>query len=190
MNLCPAQPFDIDSIMKIERSSFIPAIQEKQSVFEERIKTFPNGFLLLSDSSQKAIKEFGHAVIAGYFCSEIWDYIPGDDNFFALGHSAGKVHNEKGKVLYASSFALLPQYRGSGNGLSLFENSIKTLSTSFPQLETILLLVNEEWTGAQKIYSALGFKELRRIPGFFASLTKDSSDGILMTAPALSFRNL
>lgn len=188
MNLCPAQPFDIDSIMKIERASFIPGIQEKQSVFEERIRVFSNGFLLLTDNSEKAVKEYGHGVIAGYFCSEIWDYIPGEDSFFTLGHSAGKVHNDNGKVLYASSFALLPQYRGNGNGRALFENSLKILSTSFPQLETVLLLVNEEWTGAQKIYQSLGFKELRRIPEFFASLTKKSSDGILMTAPADLFR--
>lgn len=180
MTICPAEPFDIDTIMMIERASFIPAIQEKQSVFEERLSVFPQGFILLSDNSPETIKEFKVAKTAGYFCSEIWDYVPGDDDFFALGHSPSKLHNSNGKVLYASSFALFPQYRGGGNGKYLFENALKTICTNFPQIETILLLVNEEWAGARKIYDSLGFKELRTIKGFFPSLNQDSSDGILM----------
>jgi len=180
MTLCPAKPFDIETIMMIERASFIPAIQEKQSVFEERMSVFPEGFLLLTDNSPQTIKEHRIAQTAGYFCCEIWDYVPGDDSFFELGHDPSKVHNSKGKVLYVTSFALFPQYRGGGNGKFFFENALKSLCTGFPQVETLLLLVNEEWTGARKIYTSLGFKELRTIKGFFPSLQKDSSDGILM----------
>ena len=45
---------------------------------------------------------------------------------------------------------------------------------------TLVLLVNEEWHGAKHLYEKLGFKEVRRIKGFFPSLKQDSSDGIVM----------
>lgn len=190
MNLCPAQSFDIDSIMMIERGAFIPQIQEKQKIFEERLKIFANGFFVLADTSEEIILKNKKALVAGYFSSEIWNYVPGDDNFFALNHSPSKTHNKNGKVLYVSSFALLPQYKGLGHGKKLFESSLKTICTSFPQLETVLLLVNEQWTSAKKIYSALGFKILRTIKDFFPTLTNTTSDGILMTCPATNFRTL
>lgn len=189
MTICPAQYFDIPEIMKIERSAFIPQIQEKQKVFEERLSVFPKGFLILSDNSPETIKENRTALTAGYFCSEIWQTVPQTDDFFSLGHSAAKVHNDGGCILYASSFAILPEYRGKRLGKPFFKSSLEILCSSFPRIQTVLLLVNDEWKGAFHIYESLGFSVLRKIKEFFPSLHNiKGSDGILMTCNAETFR--
>ena len=106
MKIFPAKSFDILDIMKIERSAFIPAVQENQKTFEERLEVFPEGFFVLADNSEKTVFENGKAEIAGYFTSEIWRSLPESDEIFALGHSAKKNHDINGSVLYFSSFAL------------------------------------------------------------------------------------
>ena len=74
--LCPAQPFDLPAIMTIERSAFIPPIQEKRRVFDERLQLFPQGFFVLADAGEEAVRKHGAAVTAGYFCSELWQALP------------------------------------------------------------------------------------------------------------------
>lgn len=180
MNIFPAKAFDIPSIMNIERAAFIPAIQEKQKTFEERLSVFPEGFYVLSDSSDETVLKNGRSLIAGYFCSELWPTVPESDEIFKLGHSAKKVHDKKGPVLYFSSFALLPAYQGKHLAGDFLDQCLKSVCASFPQVKKIVLLVNEEWTGARHIYEKLGFTELRTLKNFFPSLKKDSSDGILM----------
>ena len=134
MNLVPAKSFDVNTVMQIERSAFIPAIQESQKTFEKRLSAFPEGFLLLQDSSTETVLKNGGAVTAGYFCSEIWNSVPDDDNFFALGHDPEKVHKVTGPVLYASSFALFPEYRGRHLAKPFFEESLKSVCGAFPDL--------------------------------------------------------
>lgn len=187
MNIVPAKTFDIPEIMNIERTSFIPQIQETQKTFEERLSAFPQGFLLLQDASDQTVLKNGKAVTAGYFCSEILQTLPAGDNFFELGHSALKNHHSDGIVLYVSSFALYPEYRGQKLAQPFFKDCLKNLCSAFPQIKTVLLLVNEEWTGARHIYRKLGFTEIRTIKAFFPSLHKDTADGIVMSAPAALF---
>ncbi len=184
MLICPANPFDIDAIMAIERNAFIPDIQENQKTFEERIKVFNQGFTLLADTSDKAILERGKAFVCGYFSSEIWDGLPATDDIFKLGHSAKKAHKKDGSVLYISSFALLSQYRGKGLARKFFHDSVTGICEANKNIKTILLLVNEEWLSARHIYETEGFSELRRLPSFFSSLHKKASDGILMICDA------
>lgn len=188
MNIVPAKIFDIPEILKIERASFIPAIQETPATFQERLEIFPQGFLLLQDTASTAIEKNGHSVAAGYFTSEIWNFIPKTDDFFALNHSSKKLHNPNGTVLYVSSFALFPEYRGKGLAQSFFKESLNSICRAFPDILTVLLLVNEEWKGACRIYEKNGFTQLRKIEKFFPSLHNVFSDGILMTASANLFR--
>ncbi|MBR4373278.1 MAG: GNAT family N-acetyltransferase, partial [Treponema sp.] len=177
MNLFPAQPFDIDSIMKIERQAFIPQIQEKKKTFEKRLEIFPNGFLILSDASETAVKQNGNAVTCGYLCSEIWSSFPSagdsDDVFmrkFKLGHNIKDTHDSNGRYLYISSFAILRDYQGKGLGKRFFENALAALCGSFRNVEKVVLIVNEEWKGAIKIYKSLGFEEVRTLKDFFPTL--------------------
>ncbi len=189
MILCPAQPFDLPSIMHIERAAFIPPIQEKEKIFDERLQVFPQGFFVLSDSSVETVTRAGHAVNAGYFCSELWLSLPADDKTFVLNHNPYKSHHRNGTVLYASSFALLPDYQGKGIARQFFASSLAAVCGAFSQVKTVALLVNEEWQSAHHIYESLGFTQVRRIQGFFPSLhRREKTDGIIMTCPADLFR--
>ena len=180
MKIFPAKSFDIPDILKIEHAAFIPAIQEKQATFEERLRVFPEGFLLLSDNSPKTVLENGKPLTAGYFTSEIWPCVPKTDNIFMLGHSAEKTHDPNGSVLYFSSFALLPAFQGKKLAEPFLTGCLDSICGAFLQIKQIILLVNEEWHGAKHLYEKLGFKELRTIKDFFPSLKKSASDGIVM----------
>ena len=180
MKIFPAKSFDIPEIMKIERAAFIPAIQETQKTFEERLRTFPEGFLLLADNSSQTVLENKGPLIAGYFTSEIWNFSPQSDDFFTLGHSAQKTHDREGSVLYFSSFALLPAFQGKKLAEPFLTGCLDSICASFPKIKTIVLLVNAEWQVAKHLYEKLGFKEVRRIKDFFPSLKQEASDGIIM----------
>ena len=207
MNIFPAQPFDMDSIMKIERQAFIPQIQEKKKTFEKRMEIFPNGFLILSDASEKVVKENGNALTCGYLCSEIWSSFPNESDSdevfkrkFKLGHNIKDTHTQNGAFLYISSFAILRDYQGKGLGRKFFQSSLAALSGAFPSVKKIVLLVNSEWEAAIKIYKSLGFEEKRTLSDFFPTLGKTGplsifekkrkSSGIVMTADAEKFHSL
>ena len=178
MTIVPAKSFDIPEIMQIERNAFIPAIQENNKTFEERLSVFPEGFLLFQENGKTA----------GYLTSEIWTSIPQNDDFFALNHSTKNTHNKNGNFLYVSSFALFSDYRGKGIAFSLFKESLFSLCASFQNIKKVVLLVNSEWKGAHHIYEKCGFTEIRKVKDFFPSLHSSFSDGILMECSADTFR--
>ena len=56
--------------------------------------------------------------LAGYVCSELWNWSEGDDLArFAVGHSPAKLHNINRKMLYISSIAIAFSQQGKGLGL-------------------------------------------------------------------------
>ena len=209
MIICPAQPFDIFSIMNIERQSFIPAIQEKKRVFEKRLKLFPEGFLLLADCSDEIILKNKTALVCGYLCSERWDMLPSFDlenlsdekekksalkkieKRFALGHNPLSTHKTNGSFLYISSFALLKDYRSKGLGEKFFKNAVAALCSSISGIETVVILVNSEWENALKIYRKIGFKEVFTLKEFFPTIQKKvCADGIIMTLSASRLKDM
>lgn len=98
MILCPAQAFDIPAIMTIERAAFIPKIQEKQRVFEERLRLFPQGFLLLADTSEETVFRQGKALVAGYLTSELWQALPEGLSPEDSGSSSDNKSNRPGNA--------------------------------------------------------------------------------------------
>ena len=198
MNLFPAQPFDLDSIMKIERQAFIPPIQEKKRVFEKRLRIFPNGFVILSDASEKVVKENLGALTCGYICTEIWESFP-DKNLdekafsrrFALGHNIKHTHFENGACLYVSSFALLQTYRGKGLGRAFFCAALGAILGAYPAIKSVALLASSEWKNALSIYESLHFEKVRTIPDFFSTLQKKiRADGIVFFSSARDFQKI
>jgi [ribosomal protein S18]-alanine N-acetyltransferase len=163
---------DLPVIMEIERTSFIPAIQEREAVFEERIRICGNCFTIFEDEAVQKT--------AGYFSAERWSAVPDDDSIFSLNHSAESIYSPDGPVIYLSSFALLPQYRGRGTGSTFFSGSIKWFTEHNQGLSKAILLVNERWKGAVHIYTQFGFLETHRIRGFFPDGEGAYSDGIVM----------
>lgn len=176
-NLC-----DIDGIMEIEKQSFLPQICEEKKVFEERINFFNKGFLVFVDEDKN---------ICGYICTELWkkfDYKKDslDDekklelkNQLLVGHSIKKTHCDYGKNLYISSFAIGQKLRGRGLGKKLFSESMDFFEKEF-DLEKKFLLVNEDWKGAQKIYSDYGFEKICCLPKMFYKDEQNFSDGVVM----------
>lgn len=198
MNLFPAQPFDIDAIMKIERQAFIPPVQEKKGVFDKRLKVFPEGFLILSDPDEAVVRANGGALTCGYLCSELWGGFPDeslDDKAFArpfsLGHNAKHTHTRDGGCLYVSSFALLREYRGRGLGSLFFRASLAALCGSLPSVRTVALLAGEGWAAALRIYGSLGFAPVRTLGSFFPTLDrKVRENAVVLRADAAPFREI
>ncbi|MGN0729463.1 GNAT family N-acetyltransferase [Treponema sp.] len=161
---------DLKNIMEIEKNSFKNGIQESESVFAERIQIFPDGFFILEEENSAA----------GYFCSELWDSaVLENSDSFSLNHSASGFHRKNGEILYISSVAVWEKYRGRGFGNKLFQDSVSSILEKFPQIKEMVLIVNEEWISAVKIYRKFGFSEYSRIKNFFSAEGK-KSDGILM----------
>lgn len=160
---------DIDSIMDIEKESFIEAIQESVEVFVQRIKTFSQGFIVFEQST-----------VFGYMCCELWDDVEINAKTFALNHDIKKTHCSDGSVLYISSFAIKKEFRGKGLGNKLFLECINKLLMDF-NIKKIVLLVNESWQGAINIYKKNGFVEYSRLKNFFCTDDKSYNDGIIMT---------
>ncbi|MGL4986104.1 MAG: GNAT family N-acetyltransferase [Treponemataceae bacterium] len=164
---------DLDEIYHIEQHSFSEGIKETKATFKERIENFANGFILLIIKHKKV----------GYFATELWQKSLFHNDFtindFTLGHSAKKTHINEGNTLYLSSMAILPQFRGSGLGKPFFTASMDYISKENPSIKQQVLLVNEEWLPARKIYEHAGFSKLCSFVNFFETAHK-KSEGIVM----------
>ena len=172
MKVRQAASSDMERIMKIEESAFIPNIQETYQTFASRMATYPRGFLVLEDDK---------GTVQGYFSSELWEGLPHNNKVFILDHEIAKVHKPDGKLLYISSFALMGSFQGRGLGKLFFKECIAQVLKASLQIEQIVLIVSQEWGAARHIYEDLGFKSVRQIPGFFPSdVIPGGADGIVM----------
>lgn len=169
MKILNANEKDINEIMLIEKNAFYEEIQENMDTFINRIKSFPEGFLIFKDDDK----------CCGYFCSEIWDGSCISKDNFLLGHSPLDKHSYSGNTLYISSFAILDSYKGKGFGKSLFFESLNFVLKKFDNIENLILLVNEKWISARKIYKSFNFEEVDIIKDFFINID-GKSDGIIM----------
>lgn len=174
-----AVPADVPQIMKIEDASFIAPIRESADVFAARIDVFPEGFVVFSE----AVRADAAAPLAGYLCGELWRETPEAAADLSVGHDIACAHCAGGSVFYISSFALLPEFRGKGNGRQLFARAVEYACGRCRRVSELALLVNEEWTGARRIYTDFGFSEVRRIPQMFPADGGGSRTGIVMTRP-------
>jgi ribosomal-protein-alanine N-acetyltransferase len=157
-----AEPADLGAVMELERASFAAGIVEDAAIFRARMETFPAGFLLLRDA------ETGAA--AGYLCAERWAADPGDDaDGFALGHDPAERYASDGPILYTASMAVSPAYRGAGLGAQLFSRGRERILSAAPGIDIELLIVNEDWTGARRIYERAGFAARAALRAFFAA---------------------
>ncbi|GAA5165844.1 GNAT family N-acetyltransferase [Viridibacterium curvum] len=162
---------DLDLIMEMERAGFAAGDSEAREVYAHRIAHFPQGSLMAMCGDR----------VAGCLFAEIWAdeaaLVAAD---FALGHDIRARHVPTGRVLYIASMTLMPAFRGRGLGGELLESGIAHIMTRHPQLREALLLVNETWTFARRIYTAAGFTECGRLPGFFQPDAHTAQDGIVM----------
>lgn len=149
---------DLPAVMHIEYQSFEKHIIEDEHIFADRI-TYASGcnYLLVEERT---------TLVCGYFISEIWDSAKHGIDAFTLGHSVQEYHQPQGTVLYISSFALLPEVRGSGIAEHFFKTALKCITDHFSQLEQVILLVHEDWSKAIRIYEKQGFIQSKTIKHF------------------------
>jgi ribosomal-protein-alanine N-acetyltransferase len=162
---------DLSKIMELEDLGFQEGIREDKQVFKERISCFPEGFLVIKDDNE----------IIGYISAEIWSYSESiNKEMFALGHSINSIHIDKREEIYISSMAIHPKYRSVGLGRILFEELIARLKSKYNTIFSAILIVNEAWTNARKIYEGVGFKTITVIEGFFTLSGSALQDGLVM----------
>lgn len=166
LTLVKAVPEFIEEIMHVEETCFIPEIQETREVFLSRMGEQP--FFVFRDE--------GSGKISGYISAEFIEKIPEKASEIALNH---KPSGKSSGIIYISSFALLPEYRGTGLGSEMWNRSCENFA-KMPGVKTLVLLVNEEWKGAAHIYEKSGFKEICIFKDFFPRSDKSRSRGILM----------
>ena len=163
---------DIADIMSLEVAGFEPHIREAAPIFEERMSVFPAGFMVAEDDS---------GALIAYLCSERWtrrDALSAED--FKVGHSARERHDGNGGVLYISSMTVSPSQRGKGLGARLFSSAIDAITGSQHGIEQNLLMVNESWLHARRIYASCGYVEILRFAAFFGAVSQPSQDALIL----------
>lgn len=153
-----AGPGDLPEVMRLEEAGFGSGIREREEVFRARMETFPEGFVALRRGGETR----------GYLCAERWGAVPpAEARWFELGHDPASRHDPTGAVLYLASMTVDPALRGAGLGARLFNEGIALIRASAPGIETELLIVNEAWAEARRIYEAAGFTAYGVIGSFF-----------------------
>lgn len=172
LRLVEATAHDLDRIMELERQGFAAGHQELRSAYAQRIATFPQGSLMA----------WRGADCVGCVFSEIWRAMPQPEAaHFTLGHDIRERHDPVlGTELYISSMTLAPSVRGQGLGAPLLTNCLEHVARAFPEVTSVLLLVNARWAAARRIYAAAGFVEITHFARFFSSQGAAPEDGIVM----------
>lgn len=152
---------DLPDIMRLERAGFAADIQESEATFADRIRTFPQGCLVLADEDGK---------LSGYLCAELWPYRPEISlERFARDHSASAAHDPDGDEIYISSMVIDPACRGSGLAGRLFNDSLAHIRSHFPTVRSAILIVHPDWHAARRIYRSNAFVEIGTIERYFAT---------------------
>ena len=166
-----AKSSDINNIMMLENACFNEWTRESENVYRERIEHFPRGFIIMEHDG----------IFMGSISSEIWKRdLDMSTNCFTLGHSIAQDHDPSGDELYVSSMGILPEYNNKGYGIILFRALIDNVMKEFKNVKYGILMVNEKWTNAQRVYRRNGFYETGTVQGFFKEDDGSVSDGIIM----------
>lgn len=134
-----AREQDIPAVSEINAEVFTPyGTAEKQETFERRLKTFPNGFVILVTENE----------IAAYGCSEKWltEREPG------LDENPLVTHQPDGRIFCITAIAVKTKYSGRGFSLMVLEKLIETAHNE--GCRKIVL----ETTHAQDLYLKRGFQ--------------------------------
>jgi ribosomal-protein-alanine N-acetyltransferase len=177
---------DINNIMALERACFNTDTQESENTYLERIDAFPQGFIVMETADRMAGTDFLGAV-----SSELWKYEPSiSRDSFALDHSITKQLKLEGNELYISSIGIFPEYRKYGYGKLLFRELLNRVKISFPLVVKGILLINEEWEQARKLYANNGFHEAAVFNDFFTSNNGTKTKGIVMRNDDITGKNV
>lgn len=106
-----AYPLDIHDICEVEKSAFTPEMQATKETLLERLKLFPEGFLVLVVDSK--IVAFSTALLLDACTLESMD------------KSDSEVHSKNGKTYYVRSLAVMNGSQSRGHGRMLIEKQLE-----------------------------------------------------------------
>jgi len=168
-------------IMEVEKDAFDPEIQECYDTFYKRLTSYNDGFFIAIDNDNPS-------KVAGYYCSELWNYVPTERSSFELNHDCNKSQIDNGSVLYISSIALKSEYKGKGFGSRFFYECTKQIFEENRNIRQVVLLVNELWKSAISIYKKKGFTQYGILDKFFVQNGGSYySDGLLFKTDRAMF---
>ena len=164
---------DVEDLYQIEQTCFLEGVREEPEVLAERIRVFPKGVLIAEIR--------GHAKPIGYVSAELWLESEGIiEEKLKVGHSTQETHCEDGDQMYISSIGVSPDCRGMGLGEALLKELINRVTLGYPQVNSVCLVVNENWLAARELYKKCGFKDLFRIEGMYEPEGFAPETGIVM----------
>lgn len=170
---------DLSAVMELEEQGFIEEIREAEAVFRAKLTLFPEGFAVL--------REAATGLVRGYLCAERWASAPRPEEgsaaiaaAFRLGHDPAERHDPRGRVAYLASMTLDPALRGAGLGALLFDGGRELILRRARGIERELLLVNEGWAAARRIYARSGFVEGARLEAFFPGEGGEGPKGAIL----------
>jgi ribosomal protein S18 acetylase RimI-like enzyme len=138
-----ARDQDIPAVAEIDAEAFTAyGTAEKPETFQLRLKTFPDGFLILIVENE----------IAAFGCSEKWltEREPG------LDENPAANHDIDGKILCITAMAVKSNFRGHGYGLLMLDKLIEVARRE--NCKQIIV----ETTHAQGLFQKRGFTTLRK----------------------------
>lgn len=138
-----ARDQDMPAVAEIDAEAFAATgTVEKPETFQLRLKTFPDGFIILIAENE----------IAAYGCSEKWltEREPG------LDENPATTHDLDGRILCITAMAVKTNFRGRGYGLLILDKLIEIARRE--GCRQIIL----ETTHAQGLYQKRGFKTIRK----------------------------
>ena len=135
-----ARDQDIPAVAEIDIEAFAATgTMETPETFQLRLRTFPDGFLILIAENE----------IAAYGCSEKWltEREPG------LNENPATTHHIDGKILCITAMAVKSNFRGRGYGLLMLDKLIE-----MARRENCSQIIAET-THAQGLFLKRGFKK-------------------------------
>ena len=135
-----ARDQDIPAVAEIDAEAFAATgTVETPETFQLRLKTFPDGFLILIAENE----------IAAYGCSEKWL----TEREQGLDENPGTTHHIDGKILCITAMAVKSNFRGRGYGLLMLDKLIE-----MARRENWSQIIAET-THAQGLFLKRGFKK-------------------------------
>jgi ribosomal protein S18 acetylase RimI-like enzyme len=137
-----ARDQDMLAVVEIDFEAFSPSgTAEKPETFSQRLRVFPNGFIILVADNE----------IAAYGCSEKWlaEREPGRDE------DPMKTHQPDGRIFFISGMAVRTNQRGKGYGLRILDKLMEIAHNE--GCRQIIV----ETANAQDLYLKRGFQKVR-----------------------------
>src|SRR5688500_7294613 len=107
-----ARDQDIPAVVEIDTEAFSPyGIAEQPETFQQRLKAFPDGFIILVADNE----------IAAYGCSEKWL----TERQPSLDENPLETHQPEGRIFSITGMAVKTKYRGRGYSLLVLDKLIE-----------------------------------------------------------------